>query len=146
MAHIRQQIREAVNTNITGLTTTGSNVFDTRFYPLEQSNLPALLLYSGDSELEYTTMGDDRTVVVRHEVIIEAIVEATSAPEDTLDTIIKEVQIANAQTNLGGLAQDFRLESIETSMDAEGEQPIVSATLTYACEYHYRESDPETAL
>ena len=40
--HIRQQLRERAGTVLTGLTTTGSNVFETRIYPLENTNLPAL--------------------------------------------------------------------------------------------------------
>ena len=41
--HIRRQIRERAGTVLTGLTTTGNNVFETRIYPLENTNLPALL-------------------------------------------------------------------------------------------------------
>ena len=44
--HKRQQIREAVGTRITSLTTTGSNVFQSRVYPLETGNLPALIVYT----------------------------------------------------------------------------------------------------
>ena len=36
--HIRQQIREKFGTTLTGLTTTGSNVFESRVYPLENTN------------------------------------------------------------------------------------------------------------
>ena len=35
--HIRQQIRERVGTTLTGLTTTGSNVFQSRVYNLENA-------------------------------------------------------------------------------------------------------------
>ncbi len=41
--HIRQQIRERAGTVLTGLTTTGSNVFETRIYPL--SNIQAIKSY-----------------------------------------------------------------------------------------------------
>ena len=41
--HIRQQIRERAGTVLTGLTTTGSNVFETRIYPLSNT-LNELLL------------------------------------------------------------------------------------------------------
>ena len=40
MSHVRQQIREAFGTACTGLTTTGSNVFQSRSYPLETADLP----------------------------------------------------------------------------------------------------------
>ena len=35
--HIRQQIRERVGTTLTGLSTTGSNVFQSRVFNLEES-------------------------------------------------------------------------------------------------------------
>ena len=44
--HIRQQIRERVGTTLTGLSTTGSNVFQSRVFNLEESNLPAIIIYT----------------------------------------------------------------------------------------------------
>ena len=41
MAHIRKTIREQIVTTVTGLSTTGSNVYETRYFPLETGNLPA---------------------------------------------------------------------------------------------------------
>lgn len=49
--HIRQQIRERAGTVLTGLTTTGSNVFETRIYPLSNTNLPALAIYTKTKHL-----------------------------------------------------------------------------------------------
>ena len=40
MAHVRKLIRDHITTSLTGLTTTGSNVFQTRFFPLEDTKLP----------------------------------------------------------------------------------------------------------
>ena len=40
MAHKRTSIRNNVTTALTGLTTTGSNVFESRIYPNELSKLP----------------------------------------------------------------------------------------------------------
>ena len=48
MAHVRKQIREAVKTKVTGLTTTGNNVFETRIYNLKPSNLPAIIVSTPD--------------------------------------------------------------------------------------------------
>ena len=44
MAHVRKLIRDNITTTLTGLTTTGSNVFQTRFFPLEDTKLPALCI------------------------------------------------------------------------------------------------------
>ena len=50
MAYIRQSIRDNAVTAITGLSTTGSNVFRSRVYPLGTNKLPALCVYT-DSEV-----------------------------------------------------------------------------------------------
>ena len=54
MAHVRQSIRDNVVTAVTGLSTTGSNVFRSRVYPLGTNKLPALCVYA-DSEVVNTT-------------------------------------------------------------------------------------------
>jgi hypothetical protein len=55
--HVRQQIRERIATTITGLTTTGSNVYQSRVYPLDSVSLPALLVYTLSEGSEVDTMG-----------------------------------------------------------------------------------------
>ena len=52
MAHIRKTIREHVVTTITSLSTTGSNVYETRYFPLQTGNLPALIVYTLDTIAE----------------------------------------------------------------------------------------------
>ena len=42
--HVRQQVREAVSTLLTGLTTTESRVYQSRITPLQANELPALLV------------------------------------------------------------------------------------------------------
>ena len=46
MAHVRQSIRDNAVTACTGLSTTGSNVFRSRVYPLGEGKLPALVIYT----------------------------------------------------------------------------------------------------
>ena len=55
--HIRQQIRERVGTTLTGLTTTVSNVFKSRVYNLEDSKLPAIIIYTKSEDSELLEMG-----------------------------------------------------------------------------------------
>ena len=51
--HIRKQIRDAVKTALTGLTTTGANVFSGRVSPLKESEVPGLLIFlNGDDATE----------------------------------------------------------------------------------------------
>ena len=55
MAHIRKTIRENVKTAITGLSTTGTSVYETRYFPLQTGNLPALIVYTLDETIEEET-------------------------------------------------------------------------------------------
>ena len=41
--HVRQQIREYFGTTLTGLTTTGANVYESRVYTLQEDTLPSLV-------------------------------------------------------------------------------------------------------
>ena len=59
--HVRKQIRDAIVTLVTGLTTTGSNVFAGRTYALQDSELPALRVYTGDEDLTIAALGVNRT-------------------------------------------------------------------------------------
>ena len=53
--HVRQQIREEIGTTLTGLTTTGSRVYQSRVYPLESGGTPALLIYTKCGHIEFST-------------------------------------------------------------------------------------------
>jgi hypothetical protein len=75
--HVRQQIRERVATTLTGLTTTGSKVYQSRVYPLAANNLPGLLVFTNSETSEPDQMGraagtgartntDDRGICERH--------------------------------------------------------------------------------
>ena len=50
--HLRRQIRERVATMLTGLSSTGSNVFQSHVYPLETADFPALCVYTQEEEIE----------------------------------------------------------------------------------------------
>jgi len=56
MAHVRQSIRDNAVTAVTGLSTTGSNVFHSRVYPLGTNKLPALCVYSNAETFEYNRL------------------------------------------------------------------------------------------
>ena len=59
--HVRMQIRNQAVTQLTGLTTTAARVFDSRVYPLEDANLPALLIYTKSETSEPIEIGTNRT-------------------------------------------------------------------------------------
>ncbi len=145
--HVRQQIREKIGTTLTGLTTTGSNVYQSRVYPLENINLPALIIYTKSETSEPIVIGTDRVMSRELSVIVEGYVKATSNFDDTIDTISKEVEEAiAADRTLDGLAKDCYLESTEIEFNGEGEKPLGYVSLTFLTNYYVQETNPDVAV
>ena len=145
--HIRQQIREEFGTTLTGLTTTGSNVFESRVYPLENASLPALIIYTKSETSEPIVIGTQRLMSRELSVVVEGYAKATSNFDDTIDTISKEVEAAiAADRTLDGLAKDTYLESTEIEFNSEGEKPLGYVSLTFLTNYYVKEKNPDVAV
>ncbi len=146
MAHLRQSIRERVATDVTGLTTTGSNVFQTRLYPVESTSLPCLLVYTTSEESEVTEMASPRPMTRTLNVVVQGVVSATQ-PDDTLDLISKEVEIALAgDVSINSLASNSFLSSTEIEINADGAKPVGTVMLNYVVEYRNLDNNPESAI
>tara|TARA_R100001163_G_C5017818_1_gene161565 strand:- start:16 stop:450 length:435 start_codon:yes stop_codon:yes gene_type:complete len=144
MAHLRQQIRERVATTLTGLTTTGSNVFQSRVYPIENTKLPCLLIYTREESSEPLDMGPPRTIEKRLSLVIEGYVKANSNYDDTIDTITKEVEVAMYGDRLiNNLAKDSFLVSTEIDFNGEGDNPLAIVVMTFEIPYHHTEGTLE---
>ena len=114
--HLRRQIRERVATMLTGLSTTGSNVFQSHVYPLENSDLPALCIYTQDEEIEVGAMGDPRVCHSTMTLIVDGYAQTSSNLDDQLDQIGKEVQVAMAgDVDINNLVKDSYLSSVDIS-------------------------------
>lgn len=145
--HIRQQIREYFGTTLTGLSTTGSNVYESRIYPIENSKLPALVIYTKSETSEPIVIGTDRVMSRELSVVVEGYAKATSDFDDTIDTISKEVEQAiAADRTLDGKAKDTYLESTEIEFNGEGEKPLGYVSLTFLTNYYVKENNPDVAV
>ena len=146
MAHVRKQIRDAIVTAVTGLTTTGSNVFRSRIYPLEQSDLPGLCVFTRSEAVEFDTLTMSRSINRALDVQIEAYVSATANYDNTLDQIAVEVEEAlAADVTFGGLSKDSQVTAFEADFSGDGEQPIAVGRFTVTVQYRTAENDVETA-
>ena len=146
MAHLRQSIRERVATDVTGLTTTGSNVFQTRLYPVESASLPCLLVYTTSEESEVDEMASPRPMTRSLNVVVQGIVSSTQ-PDDTLDLISKEVEGALAgDVTINSLASNSYLSSTEIEINADGSKPVGIVMLNYVVEYRNLDNNPESAI
>ena len=146
MAHLRQSIRERIATVVTGLTTTGSNVFQSRVYPIEDSKLPCLLVYTTSEDSEVTEMASPRPMTRSLNVIVQGVDGATT-PDDTLDLISTEVEVALAgDVTVNSLANNSFLSSTEIEFNADGAKPIGTVILNYIVEYRNLDNNPESAI
>ena len=147
MAHLRQSIRERIATDVTGLSTTGSNVFQSRIYPVEDGSLPCLLVYTTSEESEVTEIASPRPMTRLLNVIEQGVVGTATNPDDTLDTISKEVEVAIAgDVTINNLANNSFLSSTEIEYSAEGAKPIGIVRLNYVVEYRNLDNAPESAI
>jgi hypothetical protein len=147
MAHVRKSIRDNVTTTLTGLATTGSNVYQTRFYPLAEAKLAGLCIYTNSEDVEYTTLSLPRTQMRSLEVMVEAYVKGTTNIDDTLDTIGVEISEAlAADVTRGGFAKDTKVTRFEATYAGEGDQPVGVGSFTVEVLYATLENDIETAV
>lgn len=145
--HVRRAIRERVASNITGLATTGSNVFQSRIHTLGGNNLPCILVYTQSETSEPNQMGTDRVLDRTLSINLEIYVKATDDVDDVIDGICVNVEEAIAgDISVNNLARDITLSSTSINFIGEGDQPLGVASLTYDVLYQVRESDLETAL
>lgn len=147
MAHVRKTIRDNITTTLTGLTTTGSNVYQTRFYPLAEAKLAGLCIYTNSESTETSTITVPRTQLRTLEVMVEAYVKGTTGIDDTLDTIAVEVEEAlTTDITRGGNAKDTKVTAFEASYAGDGDQPVGVGRFTVEVLYATLENDIETAV
>lgn len=143
MAHLRQLIRDNVVSTLTGLSSTGSKVYKSRVYPINQNSLPSLAVYTLSEDSEYLTINPPRLVERRLSVAVEIYVKAVSAYDDNLDAICSEIEAAlYTDTTRGGYAKDTRISAFEADFSGDGDQPIMAGRLTVDVHYTSTEGSP----
>jgi hypothetical protein len=147
MAHIRKLIRDDITTTLTGLTTTGSNIYQTRVYPLADDKLPGLAIYTSSESTEYATINPPRTQIRTLTVSVEIYVRGLTGYDNTLDQIALEIEEA-LYTDLtrGGYAKETRVTGFEAEFSGEGDEPVAYATMSVEVDYMTLENDLETSV
>ncbi len=147
MAHVRKQIRDNVVTTLTGLTTTTTNVYRTRIYPLATGKLPGLAIYTNSESSTYETLTIPRTRSRTLELMVEGYVSGTTNLDNSLDQIAVEVEEAmETDPTRGGLAKDTQLTTTEIELVGEGEKVAGVIRMTFEIMYFTREDDAEIAV
>lgn len=144
MSHVRQQIRDQLKATLTGLTTTGANVFASRVYPHEL--LPSLAIYSTGEELSDES-GTRQLRLLN--IVVEARVKAVDNFDDTLDNIGAEIETAiftDGDTTLGGTCKDIDLDGVDIEYSGESDQPIALMHMRFVALYRVDKRDVTTLI
>lgn len=144
--HVRKTIRAAIVAALTvpPLTTTGNRAFPGRVYPVEDTELPGLLVYIGDEDID-----DGRSVGLAQrdlEIVVEGVFKDVVSLDEKGDTILKEVETAlGPGVGLGGLKW-LHLSRVEIERSGEGEQPGARMRMVFKGPYITAHGAPTTAL
>ena len=91
-------------------------------------------------------MASPRPMTRNLNVVVQGVVSATQ-PDDTLDLISKEVEVAlAADVTINDLAHNSFLSGTEIEFNADGAKPIGTVMLNYSVEYRNVDNNPETAI
>jgi len=147
MSHVRTQIRDAIATRLTGLTTTGARVYRSRAFSLEDAELPSLSVYIKSEEIAEVTLGTTPTLTRRLALVIEAHASANDDLDTTLDTICAEVETAmEPLLTISGVNVPAILRTTEIEFLSDGEELIGLATMAWSIDARTAEDAPETLI
>lgn len=146
MSHVRQQIREAAATLITGLSTTSTRVYQNRLHPLADANLPCLLVNTDSEDIEQLTMHSTPDIERTLELTVRCVAKATSNLDDTLDTMLAEVEtVLGAASVMPTLIKSIEPQSIRIELADGKESPVGIATMNYRITYVTASNAPAVA-
>jgi hypothetical protein len=143
MGHVRADIRAAVVTALTGLTTTGSRVLVDDQYPVE--DVPALVIKTSEENAGEAVEGIRQRAVG---VSVEAVSKLTSGITAQLDQIALEVETALAGSiTVSGrvLAVDY-LGTDEPQLDGGSDRGVGRMTLRFRITAFTSAASPGTLL
>lgn len=151
MPHARKQIRSAVTTMLTGLATTGSHVYPSRVYSLDDSELPSLSVFTVDAGNEESvarvTLGSSGSPPRFHRVcplIIEGHAKVSDDVDDVLDQISLEIEVAmSAPLTIGSRTLPAQLQSTSKELIGDSEDQIGIVRLLYTVPYVTAENTPD---
>jgi hypothetical protein len=146
MSHTHTQIRSALVTALTGLTTTGARVYANRLYPMDTAELPGLRIYLDADSI--TPESIHAPITYGHELTlsIEACARAGSGLDNTLDQIALEVETALAS---GLTVSGKALEPVLTGSqydDEPGSPPVGVKRLNFSLAYFTAGNAPQTFI
>jgi hypothetical protein len=141
--HLHKQIRAAVVAKLTGLTTSGSRIYANRLQPLPDTTSPTLLVTLDEETATQATFHTNPYYQRELRLSVAAIVKATSALDDTLDLMSKEVEVALAA---GITVGSSTLDVFYAGMSFEDEQsdkPVGIKRMSFTIPYTAAANAPD---
>lgn len=142
--HLHRQIRDAIATALTGLTTTAGRVYPNRLHKFETTSLPGLrITLPGDS---VSVMTVHQPHIQQHAVTIdvECVAKAIADLDDTCDLMAKEVETALSAGIVIGSRTLYPLLTASEYDDEAAGTPAGAKRLTFSVEYHALNTQPDT--
>lgn len=147
MAHVRTTIRDQIVTALTGLTTTGANVYKTRIYPLAEGKLPGIAVYTSNENINYLTINPPRSLSRVVSVAVEIYVKGVANYDDELDQVCSEVETAlYTSVAITAPIRDVMVTSFTSEFSGDGDQPVCVARLDVDVQYLTDEGAPEVGV
>lgn len=143
--HIRQQLRGAVATAVTGLTTTGTRVYPYRVYALQPgTELPCVSVYVTGEEASGASVG---TMVEREVTVhVRGFAAGATVPDNTLDQIAKEIETVLAGgVTISGRAVTLMYRGCDIEFEA-ADKPYGAIDLRFAAMLFNAASAPDAPL
>ena len=148
MTHVRQQIREAAATALSGATVAGTKVYSSLTYPSDVDTLPIVHVKCDEEESELAAVGGSRLMARTANLVITGAQKSTDETtlDNALDSIAAEIEAVIGYDDLGGVAKQNILTATLVQRSSEGNQAIGEISLTFQVVYHTDATDAEVAL
>ena len=141
-AHLHTQIRAAVVTALTGLTTSGPRVYANRLMQLPDALSPTLNVTLDEESAEALTI-HQASAERRLTLVVACHAKAAAGLDDTLDLMSKEVEIALA-AGITVAARVLPCDYTGMSYDDElGDKPVGVKRLTYSILFSAMSNAPD---
>jgi len=145
--HLAGQLLDALEPLLTGLPTTGANVFRNRpdDRELAATEVPGLLVFLGAEDVEVTSLEPVHTQRRDQQIRIAIRVAGLGAIDAALNQIRKEVEVAmSAGVSVAGRpVTPIYASMAEPERSGEGEAPVTAAELIYTVTYFTLSNAPD---
>lgn len=139
MTHPRRHIRNAIAARLTGGTIAGDRVFAGRPAPIEEGELPAIVIHTREQEevVDYPTSGWNASLVRKCFVTIDCILQSFDDIDDELDEYASQVEALLESWEIPGMeSAEIRLAT--TSSEAEWEAGLSTGAVKLRYSVVYR--------